>query len=144
MSIDEHNKHFEMRQKLFRYWEEAVPAENRRMLCVYGLVKYECVVEIDKEGDIYNQMPHVFVEFHDGGPIDYNIGRMSNGGYVLDNDDIEVNLNNKIEFFPAPEEINKRLKSIGEVIKKEEEEKVAKIKKEKEERIAKLKNDEPS
>ncbi|MCC8469312.1 hypothetical protein, partial [Xanthomonas phaseoli] len=46
-------------------WEawNALPESNRAWMTITGVVTYESLVEIDREGDDMAEMPHLFVDF---------------------------------------------------------------------------------
>lgn len=68
---DERIKNMEKRDKYWSYWYNKIPEKNRATFYVIKYINYDRILDVDEDGDLYYQGPHIYVEFdREKGPFD--------------------------------------------------------------------------
>jgi len=99
---EEENVYRAERWRIHDFWM-TIPEENRATFETIRLIRYEDIIDIDKDGDIWpRDVPHIFVEFHPrDGPFAAGIGwDYLKWGSGYSEEQSEPDPTKRIRFFP--------------------------------------------
>ncbi len=93
---DKEQNQYEDRQSVFQFWNE-IPEKNRCWFEIIGVVPYNKIIEIDGDGDICFQGPHIYIQLdRKYGPFEGTYGKLSTLGGIK----IYPKKEDRINFFP--------------------------------------------
>lgn len=82
------------------YWELNVPEENRAYAITVSPISYDRILAIDEIGDLYNEAPHLIVDYNQGSPFENKSLVYLEATRQYDIRTLRLDEGKRIKFFP--------------------------------------------